>query len=173
MKKIFLITIGTLFITSCKSTQKHTPVNVENTTEKNKMAIPEEKLYYKEQVRNDFRAVSEEQKNAFLSDYKATEPQYSILFFTQGFNGEEIRVEAASNIRFKGSVKTDNETGLAKNMRILNTHNHSIFDVSTRKTIFINSEMAAQYKFIYVMKDKNDNETPYKITYSNLLRPEK
>ncbi|WP_372473913.1 hypothetical protein AB4865_01185 [Capnocytophaga sp. ARDL2] len=173
MKKIFLFALGTLLFASCKTTQ-HTPNTVENSSQKGKPSTaPEEKLYYVEQVKNDFRSVTEEQKNKFLTDYKATEPQYSILFFTQGFNGEEVRVENSNGIHFKGGVTTNQQTGLAKNMRILNTENHSIFDVATRKTIFINAELASQHKFIYVMKDANNKETPYKITYSDLLRPEK
>src|SRR5690606_27720771 len=125
-----------------------------------------------EDVRNDFRSVSEQTKNKFLEGYKATEKQYSILFFTQGFTGEQIHVKNDKGSVFKGSVITNKKTGLAKNMRILNTSTNSIYDQPTNKTIFIDTRMAYQNKFVYVMKNLSNKKKPYKITYSTLLRPE-
>lgn len=172
MKRIFLLLMLSFTLIMCKST----PVGGNDKPTSNAASKSEDKkeeLYFTEQVRNDFRAVSEEVKNDFLRAYKATEPQYSILFFTQGFNGEQITVKNSNGTVYKGSVLTDKTTGLAKNMRILNTENNSIYDQATKKTIFIDTKMAKQYKFIYVMKDLSNTEKPYKITYSDLLRPEK
>ena len=41
-----------------------------------------------------------------------------------------------------------------------------------KKKIFIKPEKIKKHKFIYIMKDKNA-EQPYKITYSDKLRPAK
>lgn len=171
MKRIFLLFLISSVFVMCKSKALHTS----SPEEEKKDAIEHSKnddMYYVEDVRNDFRSVSEQTKNKFLEGYKATEKQYSILFFTQGFTGEQIHVKNDKGSVFKGSVITNKKTGLAKNMRILNTSTNSIYDQATKKTIFIDTKMASQYKFVYVMKDLSNKEKPYKITYSNLLRPE-
>src|SRR5690606_19766671 len=46
-------------------------------------------VFYTEEVKNDCRVVSDQAKQKFLEVYNATEKQYSILFFTQRFNGEK------------------------------------------------------------------------------------
>jgi len=70
-------------------------------------------------------------------------------------------------------VTTDKKTGLAKNMRILNTTETTIYDQATKKTIYIDPQKAMKHKFIYVMKELSNEDKPYKITYSDKLRPAK
>lgn len=173
-KTMFLVACSLMFF-SCKTakTTKDTPVSTEKNTKKEKESTKLDKIYYTEQIRNDFRAVSESTQYDFLVAYKATEPRYSILFFTQGFNGEEITVKNDNGTLFKNKVVTNEQTGLAKNMRIVNTSITSIYDKATRKTIYISTEKAGKHKFIYVMKGNPDDEKPYKITYSDKLRPER
>lgn len=145
-----------------------------NTTDLSKVEEKEkvEKIYYTEQTRNDFRAVSEKVQKKFLKDYKADTPEYAILFFTKGFNGEKIEVRNEEEIIFVDGVTTDKKTGLAKNMRINVTIDTEIYDKATKKKIYVKSEKVGKHKFIYIMKD-TDGEQPYKITYSDKLRPAK
>lgn len=168
-----LFILCVLVFTSCKTS------NVKNTESEKKeekralVKADEKDVFYTEQVKNDFRAVSDQAKQKFLEAYNATEKQYSILFFTQGFNGEKLEVKNDNNTLFKGAVKTNKTTGLAKNMRIVNDEETSIYDAATKKTIYINARKASKHKFIYVMKGSANEDKPYKITYSDNLRPER
>lgn len=165
---IFALLASVLFV-SCKSVKVTNPSSAEDYPVK----VALKKEYYEEQVRNDFRAVSEEVKNKFLRAYKADTSEYSILFFTQGFEGERVVVSNGESKVYDGGVKTNKVTGLAKNMRINNTEITIIYDEKTDKSISLNSELAKKHKFIYVMKDVKNDEKPYKVTFSDLLRPEK
>ncbi len=172
-KSLTLLICG-LAIVSCKTAKTNTANDSSKKHDKRELFRKgKEEVYYTEQIKNDFRAVTENVQYKFLQSYQATEKQYSILFFTQGFNGEEIHVKNDEGTLFKGSVLTNKKTGLAKNMRIVNTEVTSIYDKATKKTIYINSDKAAKYKFVYVMKGNMDDEKPYKITFSDKLRPEK
>lgn len=161
--------LASVFFVSCKSVKVTTPSSEEDLP----VTTALRKEYHEEQVRNDFRAVSEEVKNKFLKSYKADTKEYSILFFTKGFEGERVVVTSGESSVYDGSVKTNKVTGLAKNMRINNTEITIIYDEKTDKGIVLNSELAKKHKFIYVMKDINNEEKPYKVTFSDLLRPEK
>lgn len=173
--KTMLLFVCSLMFFSCKTarTGTGTSTTIEKESKIEKEAAKADEIYFTEQIKNDFRAVSENTQYDFLVAYKATEPQYSILFFTQGFSGEEITVKNDNGTLFKNKITTNEQTGLAKNMRIVNTSTTSIYDKSTRKTIYINPEKAEKHKFIYVMKGNPDEEKPYKITYSDKLRPER
>lgn len=171
MKRILPLFLVSLTLVMCKTKQAATETKNVNTEKSNEKVS--DKIYYTENVRNDFRAVSENTQYQFLEAYKATEKQYAILFFTQGFNGEELTVKNDNGTLFKGSILTDKNTGLAKNMRILNTETTSIYDKATRKTIYIHPEKIGKHKFVYIMKGDLNDDKPYKITYSDKLRPEK
>lgn len=170
-KTFLALLVCAMIAISCKTAKTGT---TNETPKKNeKKAENRTSVFYTEQIKNDFRAVSENAQYKFLEAYKATEKQYSILFFTQGFNGEELVVKNEEGTLFKGSILTNKKTGLAKNMRILNTTITSIYDKATKKTIYINTDKARKYKFVYVMKSSLEDEKPYKITFSDKLRPEK
>ncbi len=170
MKKLPYLLLLALFA-MCKTPQ--TVFNSGNSEKKEEKKREESKIFFTEQTRNDFRSVSESVQKKFLHDYKASEKQYSILFFTQGYYGEVITVKNNGETLYKDMVTTDKNSGLAKNMRILNTVETSIYDQATKKTIYIDSEKAMKHKFIYVMKDLSSEDKPYKITYSDKLRPAK
>ncbi|WP_143037777.1 hypothetical protein [Paenimyroides marinum] len=173
--KILLLALGMLSVVSCKTTAKKNSEKDSDTNDKKELVRSDKKeeIFFTEQTRNDFRAVSESAQQKFLEAYNATDKQYSILFFTQGFNGEDVIVKNDNSTLYKGSVLTNKTTGLAKNMRIVNTEVTSIYDKATKKTIYINTNKASKHKFVYVMKGNPDEEKPYKITYSDKLRPEK
>ncbi|UUV20540.1 hypothetical protein [Paenimyroides aestuarii] len=170
-KLIFITCV--LGMVSCKTAKKKN-IDTATTNEKPELIKKEkEAIFYTEQIRNDFRAVSASTQQKFLEMYDATAKEYSILFFTQGFTGEEMVVKNNNSTLYKGMVFTEKSTGLAKNMRIVNTEITSIYDKATQKTIYINTDKATKHKFIYVMKGDINTEKPYKITFSNKLRPEK
>lgn len=171
--KILLFLVLALTIVSCKTTKTKTTKDADTGERKELVRKDKEAVFYTEQVKNDFRAVTESAKIKFLESYNATDKEYAILFFTQGFTGEEIVVKSDKNTLYKGMVLTNKKTGLAKNMRITNTEVTSIYDKATKRTIVINSEKARKHKFIYVMKGDVNDDKPYKITFSDKLRPEK
>lgn len=175
IKKILLLFLMSFFLVMCKAPKLASDrVDAQNDKKHKEVEKEETKdVYYTEQVKNDFRAVSDGVRDKFLKDYKATEDKYSILFFTQGFFGEEVTVKNDDGQLFKGMVTTDKHSGLAQNMRILNTSDTKIYDKGTKKTIRIESAKAAKHKFIYVMKDVSNEDKPYKITFSDKLRPAK
>jgi len=173
MKKLPYLLLLLLFA-MCKTPQTVYNTNPSDKSKKEERNKKEERdIYYTEQTKNDFRAVSEAVQKKFLNDYQAADEQFTILFFTQGFYGEVITVKNNDDVLYKDMVTTDKKTGLAKNMRILNTSETSIYDQATKKTIYIDMEKAAKHKFIYVMKDLSNEDKPYKITYSDKLRPAK
>ena len=49
----------------------------------------------------------------------------------------------------------------------------AMYDTDKKKTIYINARKASKHKFIYVMKGSANEDKPYKITYSDNLRPER
>lgn len=163
LKKLPLLFLILLFA-MCKSKKN---VTTGSSEDKKK-----EKIYYTEQIRDDFRSVSQKTQNKFLKDYKANTEEYAILFFTKGFNGEEITVKNEEGEIYKGIIFSDKESGLAKNMRIKSNIETEIYDKETKKKIYIKPESVGKHKFIYIMKETG-SETPYKITYSNKLRPAK
>lgn len=168
-----LFILCTIVFVSCKTSNVKKTPNEKKEEKRALLKKEESAVFYTEQVKNDFRAVSDQAKQKFLEAYNATDKQYSILFFTQGFNGEKLEVKNDNNILYKGAVKTNKTTGLAKNMRIVNDEETSIYDAATKKTIYINARKASKHKFIYVMKGSVNEDKPYKITYSDNLRPER
>lgn len=161
-----------LLFAMCKTPQLVSSSNNKNDSAKKENKKESTEIYYTEQTRNDFRSVSQKVQDKFLSDYNADEDGFAILFFTQGFNGEKVVVKNDEGTLFKGDVTTDKTTGLAKNMRIKSSVNTEIHDKETNKTFYINAKKAQKHKFVYVMKDSK-SEKPYKITFSDKLRPAK
>lgn len=168
---IFLICV--FGAVSCKTSKKTTVKDDDKNDKRELVKEKKEDVFYTEQVKNDFRAVTESAQVKFLESYNATDKEYSILFFTQGFTGEEVVVKNDKNTLYKGMVFTNKQTGLAKNMRIVNNETTSIYDKATKKTIYINTDKARKHKFVYVMKGNINDDKPYKITFSDKLRPEK
>lgn len=169
MKKLPYLLLLLLFA-MCKTPKLATDTNKKVEDKKEKRESKE--IYYTEQTRNDFRSVSENVKKKFLEDYKAVEHGYAILFFTQGFNGEKVVVKNSEGTLYKGEIISDKTSGLAKNMRINTLIDTEIHDKESDKTFYINSKKAQKHKFVYIMKD-SDSDKPYKITFSDKLRPAK
>lgn len=123
------------------------------------------------QYRDDFRSVSESQKKQFLSDMNANGDNFSVLILTKGFKGELVTISNEKKTLYKGTTITNLGNGIAHSLRIDNTLPTTINDKISNKEVIIEPKKAQQYKFIYVMKDNAKTKNPYKITYSNTLRP--
>jgi hypothetical protein len=161
MRKVFLI-LCALLLVMCKSKQA---ANSGKTADKDKT----EKTNI--QYRDDFRAVSKTEREAFLKGLKATEKNYSVLIFTRGYKGEGIQVSNEKKIFFSSNVISNLKTGIAEEIRIDNTMDTKVFDSYTKKSVILESEETKKHKFIYLMKDNKNKENPFSITYSNTLRP--
>lgn len=123
------------------------------------------------QVRDDFRSVSDKTKDSYLQGMKATDDQYSVVILTQGFKGENITVKNDAKSFYYGMTMSNLSTGIAKSIRVDNAKDFTIYDSFTKGDVTISSDNAKMFKFIYIMKNNNNKETPFKVTFSNTLRP--
>ncbi|MGG5576467.1 hypothetical protein ACPDHL_03880 [Myroides sp. C15-4] len=136
--------------------------------------LPEEKdvidLPDYAQVRDDFRSVTEKTKESYLAGMQANSNKYSVVILTQGFKGENIVVKNSSKTFFKGMAMSDLSNGIAKSIRVDNTDDFTIIDTYTNSEVVIESDHAKMFKFIYIMKNSS-KDNPFKVTFSNTLRP--
>lgn len=123
------------------------------------------------QYRDDFRPASEGQKKQFLSDLNANSETFSVIILTKGYKGELVIISNEKKTLYKGTTITNLNNGIAHSLRIDNSLPTTITDKISNKEVIIESKKAKQYKFIYIMKDNAETKNPYKITYSNTLRP--
>jgi len=154
MKKLLLLAAVSLLLTNCSSKKTAAEKASEPTV----------------QYRDDFRSVSDKSKTVFLKGLNATSENYSVIILTKGFMGEHVTVFNGEKALYKGNPISHLETGIAGYFRIKNTVATKITDKMSQKEAVIDSKNAQKYKFIYIMKD-NTLPNPYKITYSNTLRP--
>ncbi|MEC4112541.1 hypothetical protein [Myroides pelagicus] len=123
------------------------------------------------QVRDDFRSVTEKTKEAYLKGMRATEDKYSVIILTQGYKGEDITIKNEVKTFSKSMVMSNLSTGIAKSIRVENTADITVYDNYTKGDVVITTDHAKMFKFIYIMKNNSDKETPFKVTFSNTLRP--
>lgn len=180
MKKLPFLALIALF-TMCKSakhvrTDKTDNINLEL---KNEMKEDREEEEIEEvfdlpdyaQIRDDFRSVSENSKNNYLAGMKATGDNYSVVILTQGYQGENISIKNKDKSFFNAMTISDLSTGIAKSVRVENTQDFVISDNYIKGEMVIDAELAKRFKFIYIMKNNSNKQTPFKVTYSNTLRP--
>lgn len=122
------------------------------------------------QYRDDFKAVSQKKKTEFLNQMNAKGNTSSVLILTKGYQGEDVSISNEKKLLYNGNPITNLGTGIAGYIKIDNTLNTKIVDKFSKKEALINSENAKKYKFIYIMQDYT-LKNPFKITYSNTLRP--
>ncbi len=179
MKKLaFLFLI--VFFSMCKTTKTIFTKSEENIEEKIEKIKEEERLPNEKdvvdlpdyaQVRDDFRSVSEKTKENYLRGMRATEPQYAVVILTKGYKGENIRLKGDEKTYFNGMTMSDLKTGIAKSVRVDNSKDLVIHDNFTGKSLTIESDHLKMFKFIYIMKNNSDKEVPFRVTFSNTLRP--
>lgn len=179
MKKLALLSLVLLF-SMCKSTvtifaPKEVAIEEKIAEIKEENRLPEEKdvvdLPEYAQVRDDFRSVSEKSREDYLKGMKATEDNYSVVILTKGFKGENITVSNEDKSFYRGMTMSDLKSGIAKSIRVENTKDFTLTDGFTEGSLTIESNHAKMFKFIYVMKNNADKETPFRVTFSNTLRP--
>ena len=157
MKKIVLIIVVSVLLAMCGS-------------KKNATAAAEKTEGPEVQYRDDFKAAPESQKNKLLKTLKATGKNYSVLVFTKAYKGEKITVSSNGKTLYRGNLISSLKTGIAEEIRIVNTAETKVYDDLTKKEVIIPAEEAQKHKFIYLMKENGKNN-PFTITYSNTLRP--
>ncbi|MHC5352589.1 hypothetical protein ACYSNX_00075 [Myroides sp. LJL115] len=180
MKKLPFLALLALF-TMCKSAKhisnkKDYSVNKEVLKEKDKKQDEEEELEVFDlpefaQIRDDFRSVSEPTKNNYLAGMRATEDMYSVVILTQGYKGENISIKNKDKSFFNAMTMSDLSTGIAKSIRVDNTKDFIVKDNYTNGEVIIENSLAKKFKFIYIMKNNANKKTPFKVTFSNTLRP--
>lgn len=182
MKKLPFLALIVLF-SMCKSASSvFTPKKELTIEEKIEKIKEEERLPIEKdvidlpdyaQVRDDFRSVSDKTKENYLQGMRASEDKYSIIILTKGFKGENITVKNESKSFFRGMTMSDLQSGIAKSIRVDNMEDVTIVDSFTGGEITIEADHAKMFKFIYVMKNNANKEIPFKVTFSNTLRPVK
>nr|WP_317631779.1 hypothetical protein [uncultured Flavobacterium sp.] len=161
MKKIvFLILLSTV-IFSCTTTRTVTTKSGES------IEVNTNNVYF----RDDFTKVSDQTKADFLSKHKANSDAYSMLILTSGYKGEIVKVNSTSSKIYEGTTYTVKSNGIAGYMRVKNSDDILITDDYTKQTALISADHLKKYKFVYVLKDNANKKQPYKITFSNSLRP--
>lgn len=158
MKKIFFLLLTVLALSSCGSKKNAATTSAGP-------AKPEV------QYRDDFRATTAVKKNKLLKKLKATGKTYSVLIFTKGFKGEQITVTSNGKTLYRGNQISNLKSGIADQVRILNTADTKVFDNLTKTEIVLPATETQKHKYIYVMKDADGKGNPFVITYSNTLRP--
>lgn len=155
MKNIIIALVLVVFSVACSS----------------KKVVADEKAEPTVQYRDDFRSVSEAGKKKFLTEMKATGATSSVLILTKGFKGEDVLIANEKKSLYKGNPISHLETGIAGYITIDNTIDTRITDKLSKREAVIDIANAKKYKFIYVMKNPEQQGNPYVITYSNKLRP--
>ncbi|AJH13608.1 hypothetical protein [Myroides profundi] len=123
------------------------------------------------QVRDDFRSVTDKTRDSYLRGMNASADNYSVVILTKGFKGENISIKGNSKTYYYAMTMSDLRSGIAKSIRVDNTQNIVLKDSYTGGSLTIESDHAKMFKFIYVMKNNANKETPFKVTFSNTLRP--
>ncbi|VXC26944.1 conserved hypothetical protein [Flavobacterium sp. 9AF] len=146
-KQIYIVILLFVFILGCKTKDVNT------------------------QYRDDFRSISEKEKEVFLKQYHATSSDKSVLILTQGYKGEKITAKQEEKPIYSNYPITNLKTKLADYFAFSNESNLFIYDQFSKKEIVIPSDKAKKYKFIYLLKKYKGDTADFSITYSNTLRP--
>ncbi|MHC5200826.1 hypothetical protein [Myroides sp. LJL119] len=179
MKKLPFLALIALF-TMCKSAKHLKSVPADKPTIENSKEIKDDREEELEevldlpdyaQVRDDFRSVSTASKNNYLAGMRATAENYSVVILTQGYQGENITIKNQDKTFLNAMTISDLSTGIAKSVRVENTQDFVVSDNYINGEVTIDQDLAKRFKFIYIMKNNANKKVPFKITYSNTLRP--
>lgn len=123
------------------------------------------------QYKDDFRSATEKEKKALLKKLNASATNYSVLILTQNYKGEQIIISNEKKTFYKEYPISNMKTGIADELRIDNTIDTKIYDTFSKKEAIISAKEAQKHKYIYLMKNPPGGDSPFRITYSNTLRP--
>lgn len=104
----------------------------------------------------------------YLMKLNASDDRYSLLIFTNGFNGELIEIINGDEIVFHNVLNSIQNLGFAKEFRIDNTKLTTVKELKRKYSFKIKSEIAIKYKYIYV--HRNISNGKYTITFSHNLK---
>lgn len=157
MRKIFLLIAIALLTVMCKSKPATTAAS----------APAKPQVQYKD----DFRPASAAEKNKLLKDLRAVDARYSVLIFTKGYKGEKVVISNTGRTLYSGNIISNLKSGIAAKIRIENATDTKVYDSFTKADVIIEAAEAQKHKYIYLMKDNENKDNPFTITYSNTLRP--
>ena len=123
------------------------------------------------QYKDDFRSASDKEKKALLKKLNASGTNYSVLILTQNYKGEQIIISNEKKTFYKEYPISNMKTGIADELRIDNTIDTKVYDTFSKKEAIISAKEAQKHKYIYLMKNPPGGDSPFRITYSNTLRP--
>lgn len=115
------------------------------------------------------RKLRDETKNIVLKQFKAEDSIFSLIYFTSVFKDDIVKVENDDKTIFNDTIKSDPSLGLAKVIRVDNTTDIKITDVSLDYSFKLKKKNNRKYKYIYI-KRKRYEGNKYVITYSNTMR---
>jgi hypothetical protein len=162
MKKIALLLFCSLFLMMC--TTKRSTTTSRSTDSTTSGAAGEPEIL----VRDNFRAATDAQKAALLTELKATGEGYSVMMLTKNFKGESITVSSGSKKFYTGYPLTNLGNGLAERFRVENGADITVYDSRTKKEAVLKADDVKKYKFIYISKNPSA-ANPFVVTYSNRL----
>ena len=117
----------------------------------------------------DVIIMSNDSKNLVLNDLDAKDSIYSLIYFTSAFKEDLIKVENGNQTIFNNTIRSDESLGLAKVIRINNTLDVKITDMSLDYSFNLKKNNNMNYKYIYIER-KRYEKNRYVITYSNNMR---
>jgi hypothetical protein len=105
-----------------------------------------------------------------LDKLNAIESDRSIVYFTNGFEGDTIELVNGEDVIFKLPIETKPQLGLAYAKAIFNEKEVKINIQATKPVkILLNKKGLKKHKFIYISKSDSKKDQ-YLIEYSNLKR---
>jgi hypothetical protein len=104
----------------------------------------------------------------FLTELKATDSIYSILFFTSHYDRNMVAVKNGSEIIFNDKLTSDLSFGLANTLRFDNRFDVEIKDIQNDYSFKINNNISKKYKYIYIKR--NIGTGKYSIQCSHNLK---
>ena len=113
--------------------------------------------------------VSDYSRKQALKQFKAENSIFSLIVFTSAFKDDIVKVENDDKTIFNDTIKSDPSLGLAKVIRVDNTTDIKITDVSLDYSFKLKKKNNRKYKYIYI-KRKRYEGNKYVITYSNTMR---
>ncbi len=115
-------------------------------------------LYEKETI-----GVDDRRSNLLIRKFELGDKK-SILYFTEGFIDNHVKISSGELIIFEKEVKTLEQLGVADSCIVENSNN--ILITIDNKNIIVPTEKLKLYKFIYLEKQGEK----YIITYTNKAR---
>ncbi|QYJ68821.1 hypothetical protein [Flavobacterium litorale] len=119
---------------------------------------------YKEMI-----IMSDDSRNLVLNDLDAKDSIYSLIYFTSVFKEDLIKVENGDKTIFNDTIKSDESLGLAEVIRINNTLDVKITDMSLNYSFNLKKKSNMNYKYIYIER-KRYEDNKYVVIYSNSMR---